>query len=32
MVDEPQMVDEPKPYDGRIFTYQTLYCEGAIKP
>ena len=32
MVDESHTVDEPKPYDGRIFTYQTLYCEGAIKP
>lgn len=26
------MIDEPKPYDGRIFTHQKLYCEGAIKP
>ena len=31
-VDGSHTVDGPKPYDGRIFTYQTLYCEGAIKP
>jgi channel protein (hemolysin III family) len=32
MEDKSQIVDDAKPYDGRIFTYQTLYCEGAIKP